>query len=126
MLGICCAPGSNAVQTINPAAPTTAKKVVLHHVSFDDEHAIIEPDSAPVLDEAAAILQHTRHVTVVVASDPSVRIDSATAAEHAEAVRDYFVAHGVSAARIQNETAVGLLSSCDIAVAVRTHPPAWK
>ena len=125
ILGICCAPGSDALQTKNSSLPVTTRKLILHNVSFDDDHATIEPDSAPVLDEAVTMLQQIRHVTVVVAADPSIPIDPATAAEHTEAVRAYFIAHGVSATHIQTEAATRLCANFDIAV-VSTQPPAWK
>jgi outer membrane protein OmpA-like peptidoglycan-associated protein len=83
------------------------KKIVLRGVHFDFDKANIRSDSVPILREAASTLKENPSISVIVEGHTdSVGSDAYNlklSHRRADAVRNYLVAHGVSASRIRTE-----------------------
>lgn len=74
-------------------------------LSFDTGRAAIKPDMAPILSKFAQGLDGTMRVHIVGHTDSqgSDAVNNPLSRERAEAVRDYLVAQGVAAPRIEVE-----------------------
>ena len=87
--------------------PPVSRKIVLRSVYFDFDKSNIRPDAVPVLDEAVRILKQDRTLPIVVVGHTdSIGSDAYNlklSQRRANAVRDYFVAHGISSSRIRTE-----------------------
>jgi outer membrane protein OmpA-like peptidoglycan-associated protein len=94
-------------QTAPPPAPPVRKKIVLRGVNFDFDKADIRFDARPVLDEAIATLKQEGTIAIVAEGHTDSRgtdeYNQALSLRRAKAVRDYLVAGGIDAARIQVE-----------------------
>lgn len=88
-----------------PPPPPAKKKIVLRGVNFDFDKATIRPDAARILDEAVATLKAEPDVEVLIVghtdSVGSEAYNLRLSQRRAQAVRDYLVKHGVSAARLR-------------------------
>lgn len=88
-------------------APPVQRKIVLRNVLFDFDRSDIRPDSAPVLDEAVALLKEAGDIDIV-AEGHTDSIGTAAynlklSQRRANAVRQYLIDHGVAANRIRTE-----------------------
>jgi len=85
-------------------APVVKKKIVLRGVQFDFDKATIRADARPILDEAVGTLKDDTSVNVAVEGHTdSVGTDAYNqrlSQRRAASVREYLVAHGVSASRL--------------------------
>jgi outer membrane protein OmpA-like peptidoglycan-associated protein len=92
-------------QAAAPAAGMPmAEKIVLRGVTFDFNKAEVKAQFAPVLDEAVAALKANPSVSVVVeghtdSTGPDA-YNKALSAKRADAVKNYLVSKGISAARL--------------------------
>lgn len=97
--------GSAAVSV---AAAATKRTIVLRGINFDFDKAVIKPEFEGVLDAGVDVLKENPGVSVQVAGySDSVGTDQynqGLSERRANAVRDYFVSHGIEASRL---TAVG-------------------
>jgi outer membrane protein OmpA-like peptidoglycan-associated protein len=99
-----------------PPPPPMKKHLVLRSVNFDFNKATLRKDAMPVLNEAVQILKEEGNVDVTVQGHTdSVGSDAYNmklSRQRADAVRDYFIQHGIAAKRI---TAEGLGESHPVA-----------
>jgi OOP family OmpA-OmpF porin len=76
-------------------------------VNFDFDKATIKPDSAAILDEGVRKLEEVGDANVkIVGHTDSIGSDAynqTLSERRAEAVREYFVAHGIAASRLTTE-----------------------
>jgi outer membrane protein OmpA-like peptidoglycan-associated protein len=81
------------------------KKIVLRGVNFDFDKATIRSDARPVLDEAINILKSQGGVAVIAEghtdSTGPEAYNMTLSQRRAKAVRDYLVAGGIDASRIE-------------------------
>jgi outer membrane protein OmpA-like peptidoglycan-associated protein len=88
-----------------PPAPPMQKKIVLRGVNFDFDKATIRSDARPVLDEAINILKSQGGVAVIAEghtdSTGPEAYNMTLSQRRAKAVRDYLVAGGIDASRIE-------------------------
>jgi outer membrane protein OmpA-like peptidoglycan-associated protein len=89
---------------VSVAAAPTKKTIVLRGINFDFDKATIKPEFEGVLDAAVEVLNENPSVSVeVIGYTDSVGGDDynlGLSDRRAKAVRDYLVAHGVSAERL--------------------------
>ena len=87
-----------------PAPPPVEEKIVLRGVNFDFDKAVIRPDAAVILDEAASILNSNTHSAVSVGGHTdSVGADAynqGLSERRAMAVKDYLEGKGVAGSRL--------------------------
>ena len=87
-----------------PPAPTESKKIILRGINFDFDKANVKPEFAPVLDEAAQILQANPNVRVTIEghtdSIGTAAYNQKLSERRAAAVKRYLVSKGVSANRL--------------------------
>jgi outer membrane protein OmpA-like peptidoglycan-associated protein len=89
-----------------PKEPDVCKEMVrIHDIKFENAKAVIQPNASTVLDQTAGALQHCPDVRVrldaYTDSNGSDAYNMKLSQRRADAVRDYLVAHGVSASRIE-------------------------
>lgn len=81
--------------------------MTLHGVNFDFDKATIKPDSAAILDQGVAKLNEVGDANVKIVghtdSIGSEEYNQKLSERRANAVRDYFVAHGIAALRLTTE-----------------------
>jgi outer membrane protein OmpA-like peptidoglycan-associated protein len=98
------APPARPVPPPMAPAPTESKKIVLRGINFDFNKSTIKREFAPVLDEAAQILRDNPSVRVTVEghtdSIGSVAYNQRLSERRAAAVKNYLVARGVAADRL--------------------------
>lgn len=98
-------PPPPVAQAPPPPPPPAKKKIVLRGVNFDFDKATIRPDAARILDEAVATLKAEPDVQVLIVghtdSVGSEAYNLKLSQRRAQAVRDYLVKHGISAARLR-------------------------
>jgi len=101
------APVAQAPAPTPAPTPMVKKKIVLRGVHFDFDKAVIRADDRPVLDEAIATLKQEGGVAVIAEGHTdSVGTEAynlGLSKRRAAAVRDYLVAGGIAADRIQSE-----------------------
>ncbi len=96
-----------AISPPSPPVPTPRKKkVIVHGSSFNVDSAVIRPEAAPVLHEAARVLSGAGVVVVVVHApdgpgDTAYR--SILARRRAKTARHFLIGHGIAARRIAIE-----------------------
>jgi OOP family OmpA-OmpF porin len=87
------------------AAPTESKRIVLRGINFDFNKANIKREFAPVLDEAAQILKDNSSIRVTIEghtdSIGSDAYNQRLSERRANAVKQYLVAKGVMADRLE-------------------------
>ncbi len=87
-----------------PPAPAPQERIVLRGVHFDFNRASIRPDAAPILDEAAQILQRHPNLTVNVNgycdAIASVRYNLKLSQRRADAVVRYLEDKGIAGDRL--------------------------
>ena len=78
---------------------------VPNDISFDVNKSAVKPELRPVLDQFASGLDTTMHVRIVGYTDStgSDAINNPLSVDRAQSVRDYLVAKGVAASRIETE-----------------------
>ncbi len=88
-------------------APVLKRKIVLRGVNFDFDKSNIRPDARVILDEAASILKQEGGIAVIAEGHTDGRgtepYNQRLSERRAKSVRDYLVAGGVAASRIQVE-----------------------
>jgi outer membrane protein OmpA-like peptidoglycan-associated protein len=88
-------------------APVEKKKIVLRGVNFDFDQSDLRADARPVLDEAVATLKQEGTIAIVTEGHTDAvgtdGYNQALSLRRANAVRDYLVAGGIDAARIEVE-----------------------
>lgn len=98
-------PPPPVAQAPPPPPPPAKKKIVLRGVNFDFDKATIRPDAARILDEAVATLKAEPDIEVLIVghtdSIGSEAYNLRLSQRRAQAVRDYLVKHGISAARLK-------------------------
>ena len=101
------APPQPPVAQLPPVAPPLQKKIVLRNVLFDFDRSDIRPDSAPVLDEAVALLKEAGNITIIAEghtdSIGTEAYNLKLSLRRANAVRQYLIDHGIAADRIRAE-----------------------
>jgi outer membrane protein OmpA-like peptidoglycan-associated protein len=101
------APPPQPVAEVPPVAPPLQKKIVLRNVFFDFDRSDIRPDSAPVLDEAVALLKEAGTITIIAEGHTdSIGTDAYNlklSMRRANSVRQYLIDHGIAADRIRTE-----------------------
>jgi outer membrane protein OmpA-like peptidoglycan-associated protein len=99
-----------------PPPPPVKKQIVLRGVNFDFDKATLRADAIRILDEALQILKDEGSVDIIVQGHTdSVGTDEynmGLSRRRGNAVREYFVKHGIAATRI---TAEGLGESKPVA-----------
>jgi outer membrane protein OmpA-like peptidoglycan-associated protein len=100
-------PPPPVAQAPPPPPPPTKEKIVLRAVHFDFDKATIRPDARPILNEAVRMLKERGEVKIVVEGHTdSVGSDAYNmklSKRRAEAVKHYFVEHGIAARRVTTE-----------------------
>jgi outer membrane protein OmpA-like peptidoglycan-associated protein len=91
-----------------PAPPPAAKqKIVLRGVNFDFDRSTLRPDARPILDEAARILQGNPDLNVQVQGHTdnvgTKEYNLRLSMRRAQTVKNYLVARGVAASRLETE-----------------------
>jgi outer membrane protein OmpA-like peptidoglycan-associated protein len=89
------------------SAPLPKKaKIILHGVSFDPNGGSVAPSAAPVLDEAARLLENNPDALVVIAPDTDGAADEwsnpRVAQRGVESVRDYLIRYGIAEPHVEN------------------------
>ncbi len=84
------------------SAPSPTSKIILHAISSASNRGVIDPAAAPVLDEAAWMLQHEGAANVIVAPCAECSTDDRSAAMLTSSVRKYLQEHGTAASRIES------------------------
>lgn len=86
-------------------APAEAKRIVLRGINFDFDKSNIKAEFAPVLDEAARILQDNSTVRVLVEGHTDAKgtdaYNQGLSERRANAVKRYLVSKGVAADRLE-------------------------
>jgi outer membrane protein OmpA-like peptidoglycan-associated protein len=79
----------------------------LKGVNFDNDQATLRPDAVAILNQAVAALKENAKVKVEVAGHTDNRSSAAhnldLSQRRAKTVMDYFVAHGIDAARLTSK-----------------------
>jgi len=85
-------------------APAEAKRIILRGINFDFDKSNIKSEFAPVLDEAAQILQDNPNVNVTIEghtdSIGSDAYNQRLSERRAKSVKQYLVSRGVDAGRL--------------------------
>ena len=105
-LGVAAAGLTSKLSSNDLQAPTH-RRIVLHGVALDWERGAVQPDSAPILDEAVGLLKEGGSVEVVVLTEPSPagsEQEPPARACGASIVRNYLADHGLSMARLMSVT----------------------
>jgi OOP family OmpA-OmpF porin len=99
-------PPTPPVAQLPPVAPLQ-KKIVLRNVLFDFDRSNIRPDSAPVLDEAVALLKEAGAINIAAEghtdSIGTEAYNLKLSLRRANSVRQYLIDHGIAADRIRVE-----------------------
>jgi OOP family OmpA-OmpF porin len=87
-----------------PTVPKLDRKLVLHDITFESASSEITPDSYPQLDEVILSLKAWLEIELEIRgyadSKGTKKRNLELTQERAEAVRDYFVSHGIEARRL--------------------------
>lgn len=88
-----------------PEAPPRPRIIVLEGVRFDFDKATIRPESFPILDQNLPALQENVRVKVMGHADSrgTDEYNQRLSTRRAEAIRDYYIQHGVPADRLEVE-----------------------
>jgi outer membrane protein OmpA-like peptidoglycan-associated protein len=89
-----------------PPAENVKRRIVLRAVYFDFDKADIRPDATPVLDEAVEMVRNEGLAVIAEGHTDSIGTESynlGLSRRRAESVRQYLIAHGIPADRIQTE-----------------------
>jgi len=104
-------PTSQAGQAIGPDGCPVALTIDLRGVNYDFDKATLRPESAAILDEAAAVLSKYPQLQVEVAghtdSVGAEVYNQGLSERRAKAAYDYLLAHGVSAAQLVGPNGYG-------------------
>lgn len=97
-------PPSSGAETA-PAAEPEPERLVLEGILFESGSATLEAESGPRLDRVVEYMTHRPSVRLRIAGHTdnvgNPARNQALSAERAEAVRDYLVAHGIDAGRLE-------------------------